>query len=228
MIEKLLECPLPRTLVMRCDSESMKYFRYGRLRWPELAHERVDRGTSKVDSMRTLRDAVPEPALYDLVWRCLDMNPLTRISSRQIVSHPYFASLHPRSRESPPSQPSPDVSRSVSADTWSDSSSVSSSSSSRSRDRSGGAAERERARLLLHVPSSQRTASSASPPSAASSTAAAAAAVSSAAAAAAAAESPADGIDLFEIDGSGPQAYDEDQIREVLSVFTKKQRRGDE
>lgn len=78
---------------MECCSrkKAQKFFNGTKLRWPELARERVKHGTRYVDKMHPLEEILAaHPDFLDLVQRLLDYDPDRRITARDALKHRFF------------------------------------------------------------------------------------------------------------------------------------------
>jgi serine/threonine protein kinase len=79
-------------MIDRADTHCDKFFRRGRLAWPENASS--DESVDHVRRMKKLEDILaPEDAatgLLDLLQLMLVLDPENRITAREALNHPFF------------------------------------------------------------------------------------------------------------------------------------------
>ncbi|KAJ4462618.1 putative Serine/threonine-protein kinase AFC2 [Paratrimastix pyriformis] len=90
LFEKVLG-PLPKDMIQRCGRHhSEKYFREGRLAWPEMASGKDS--LKAVTRQPRLEELIsPTTPLYDLVRGLLAYDPSQRLTARQALHHPFFS-----------------------------------------------------------------------------------------------------------------------------------------
>lgn len=84
--------PLPRAMIDRADSHAAKFFRHGRLDWPQGASN--DESVDHIRRMRSLKQILrPEDAatgLLELLELMLVLDPENRITAKEALRHRFF------------------------------------------------------------------------------------------------------------------------------------------
>jgi dual-specificity kinase len=101
----VFSCIIIVIVIIYSRRKAQKFFKGTKLRWPELARERVKHGTRYVDKMCPLADTLPGqyPDFCDLLERLLEYEPEKRMNARDALQHRFFD----RARYAPTHTPHP-------------------------------------------------------------------------------------------------------------------------